>query len=144
VNNQEAFDLIWEYFVVDRAPFSIIGNSGEEVKPLYFKSKGVYCPIGLLISEDDYTSIIEGQSIDEVYHMLPSLEGIEQELLLVIQLSYDVHATDYATGVQAEKKARQGFKNDLRRKIAKKFKLDIPKREKGRSHGNIRPVRRST
>ena len=141
MNNQEAFDLIWDYFVVRKAPFSIVGESGEEVNPLYVKDKDVRCPIGLLIAEEEYTDDIEGKSIDIVYDELPSLEGLEQEFLLVVQLSYDTHATDFATGITTEKAARTGFKNDLKRKIAKQFGIEVPKR--GRRHGSVKPVRQS-
>lgn len=143
VNNQEALDLIWECFVINKSQFSVIGNSGEEIMPLYIKSDTVFCPIGLLMSRDDYLPELEGQSIDSIYDRIPSLFGIEPEFLLAIQFAYDECATNYAAGVTTEGKARKDFKYALRRKIIKQFGLSIPTIEKEDDRDSITVIRRS-
>lgn len=138
MDNQKAYELIWERFIARSAPFSFVlddKDDGEDVMVRYRGVNGLRCPIGFLLSDDDYRDDLEGQSVEIFFGDTPSLHGIEKEFLMVVQMAYDVVATDYATGWTTENQARKEFKHALKR-IAKQF--NVAKRKK------IKVIRRST
>ena len=129
MDNQQALSRVWTHFVVNNGRFSIVGNSEENLIPRYYGNEGARCPVGLLLDKKDYDEDFEGTSVREFYDRMPSLHGVDVFLLEAMQLAHDNSATDFAAGVKPRKEARRDFKHGLK-KIAKKFDLEVPRKER--------------
>ena len=129
MNNQEALTRVWKHFIVNNGRFSIVGSSEEDLNPKYYGNEGARCPVGLLMDKRDYNPDFEGTAVEALYDQMPSLHEVDVLLLAAMQLAHDNSATDFAAKVRSRKEARRDFKRGLI-KIAKKFELVVPRKER--------------
>lgn len=116
MTNQEAFDKVWQYFVVEGHPKAISGNG----KCYYRSPDGHKCAAGCLIPDELYNSRWETSSIEAVMCMDDAIallfSRVDPDLLQALQWAHD----------QAQ---RPSFHTDLQvrlRRVAEEFNLPIP------------------
>ena len=94
MNMQEAFDKVWERFVVEGRPASVrVVNGTKRCK--YRGPRGARCAVGLLISGDEYRPEMEGKSAGELVEAFdpPSLRALDCNFLEDLQNAHDDAAT---------------------------------------------------
>lgn len=80
MTEQEAFEINWRHFVVERgAPsyrvtFSIGGF--DRIRCLYRGPDGARCGVGLLIPDSSYVSEMDDYPAEELVHEYGSIEGL--------------------------------------------------------------------
>ena len=61
MTNQEAFNKVWDHFIVKKGPPSIAWD-GEAHRCFYRMGNGAKCAVGVLISDDGYRAEMETKS----------------------------------------------------------------------------------
>lgn len=61
-NHQEAINIAFDWYVVQRQPFSRSEASVTPFTGRYRGDNGTKCPIGLLITDEEYTPEMEGRA----------------------------------------------------------------------------------
>ena len=120
-NNQKAFNIVWQHFVVKKAKQSIVeGNYGDA----HWALRGPYNrqdAIGLLLSDEQYNPKMESLAVDELLVQYPDLQLVTKDIKLLTDLEW---AHDIA--VQSHEEFLQRIEVRLRG-IAETFNLEIPK-----------------
>lgn len=81
---QEAFDKVWKYFLIEKHNYSFDGDS------CYFRSPGgEKCAVGVLIPDEEYNYNFEIRGLDRVIGDCPSLAGLEFDFLNNLQDCHD-------------------------------------------------------
>lgn len=99
MNNQEAFNKIWQHFVVNKAPPSFADYAGRGIACAYRGENGAMCAVGCLIPDEMYTPHIEGNAIKSIIennHHFPKitnfLSNVDVKFLEVCQRAHDEQA----------------------------------------------------
>lgn len=115
MTNQEAFDRVWDWFVVRKGQKSTMVFDGGERGCAYRGADGARCAVGCLIPDELYNLSMEQTSItvllmDPGYGSSPPLRahfsGVSQSLLSEMQSAHDGFDTDHygdQTDVAAER-----------------------------------------
>ena len=97
-NNQRAFNIVWQHFVVKKGKQSIVEDkyTGEA----YWALRGPYNrkdAIGLLISDEQYNPDMEQKSVEELLVEYPDLQLVTKDIKLLNQLewAHDCAAQDH-------------------------------------------------
>lgn len=119
-NNQKAFNVVWQQFVVKKAKQSIIEyDNGEAIWAL----RGPYNrmdAIGTLLTDEQYKPEMEGLTLEELLEEYPDLQLVTKDKSLLTEFEW---AHDIA--VQSDKEFSQRIAICLRG-IAEGFQLEIP------------------
>ena len=93
MNRQEAFDVVWQRFVVDKARAGYIVDDEECV---YIGDDGRRCAIGALCTEVEAGKLSSG-NVGAVWGQLPKkVAGLGIGFLRFLQLAHDNAATESA------------------------------------------------
>ena len=114
MTNQEAFDKVWEHFVVNGGPFSRSDNAGGCA---YRGDGGARCAMGVLIPDEMYSTDMEGTRASSVIEKFPALKGL-----------VDGRFADKLQGCHDDT-STPNFRNDIEsnlRDLAEIYKLAIP------------------
>ncbi len=117
-NNQKAFSVVWQHFVVKKAKQSIVE---EEYGDAYWALRGPYNrrdAIGLLLPDEQYLPDMEKQTLEELLVNYPDLQLVTRDTKLLTDLQW---AHDIA--VQSHEEFLQRIAIRLRG-IAETFKLE--------------------
>lgn len=129
MNNQEAFDKIWDWFVVQRKPMSTNGVSCR-----YRGDGGAKCAVGVLIPDELYSESVEGWMAYDIMvncgqTARPAVcelnRWLRKETTITVQFLSDVqrlHDNQVATPLYA---FTQSMKDGLVR-LAAQYKLKTP------------------
>jgi hypothetical protein len=116
VNEQEAFNEIWDHFIVKGSP---PGNDEGDTFCCLRTRKGNCCHVGRLIPDEQYNEGLECAATDPFSLMakVPILQHLSKEFLDEIREAHDEAASFVDFTARDEKNLRQ---------IAKDFNLTIP------------------
>ena len=120
-NNQKAFNIVWQHFVIKQAKQSIIEyDNGEAIWAL----RGPYNrtdAIGTLLTDEQYKPDMEGLTLEELLEEYPDLQLVTKDTSLLTEFEW---AHDFAA--HDDKHFSQSVAIRLRG-IAEGFQLEIPK-----------------
>ena len=121
-NNQKAFNIVWQHFVVKQAKQSIVED--DDTGDAHWALRGPYNrkdAIGLLLSNEQYKPDMERLTLAELLEEYPELQLVtkDQSLLTEFEWAHDM-------AVQSDKEFTQRIAIRLRG-IAEGFQLEIPK-----------------
>jgi len=88
-NNQRAFNIIWQHFVVKGGKQSV--TEGKYTGNKHWAYRGPYRrkdAIGLLISDEDYDPDMEELTIEEVLEYWPDLQLPTNDMTLLTRLQW--------------------------------------------------------
>ena len=121
-NNQKAFNIVWQHFVVKGAKQSIVEN--DYTGDAHWALRGPYKrkdAIGVLLSDEQYKPAMEGLTLDELLEEYPELQLVTKDRSLLTEFEW---AHDFAA--HDDKHFSQSVAIRLRG-IAEGFQLEIPK-----------------
>ncbi len=119
-NNQKAFDVVWQHFVVGKGKQSIITK--DYTKEVFWVYRGLYRrrdAIGLLISDEDYDKNMEGLTIKEVVEAYPNIQLPTKDMALLMKLQW-AHDCAVSTDREFTEKVRARLEQ-----VARDFELRI-------------------
>ena len=89
---QEAFNKIWDWFIVQGKPAGLEPNTDGACK--LRTSDGKCCAVGLLIPDDEYEVSLESCAVDPetLIFRVPALNGLGALFLVDIQAAHDAAA----------------------------------------------------
>lgn len=61
-NHQEALNRTYKHFITDKRPFSYCENSEDPNRGRYRGDDGTACPVGLLMTDEEYSPDMEGKA----------------------------------------------------------------------------------
>jgi hypothetical protein len=120
VNEQEAFNEIWDHFTVKGSP---PGNDEGDTFCSLRTRKGNCCHVGRLIPDDQYKTSLESLSlIGSLKELVPALKSLGVDFLSRIRTAHDKAV------LEAEGNLASFTKADERnlRELAANFNLTIP------------------
>jgi len=90
---QEAFEKIWQYFVIEKHGPSMQANKCGVLECAYRGDNGARCAIGVLIPDAQYSRGMEQKSASAIYSKVPALHSIDRILLDRLQTLHDLSAS---------------------------------------------------
>jgi hypothetical protein len=132
MTNQQAFDKVWDWFVVQKNPPSFDGRSCR-----YRANQtpnGPRCALGLFIPDEEYTVRIENGGIRWLQQAHPDLvarwlPGLGFEFLAQLQWAHDQAALRTTIGTTFNEEVETTFNEEVEtrlRGVARSFSLSIP------------------
>ena len=118
VSNQEVFNRVWNWFVVNQNPLcqrDVKGNAACS----YRGPEGSRCAIGLLIPDEVYQPAFEGMDIAQLYGKLRDYLPDDVEFCSQLQKAHD----------GASNHSEMSFVNSIHQRLirlANRFGLEVP------------------
>lgn len=129
MTNQEAFNMVWEHFLVKKEPFGI---DPETTACRYRGPGGSKCAVGLFIS-DEVAQAIEGNGLAELdASLFPEFIQKEFDFYTNLQGAHDAAARHGDSWVRDEEVIDRQKRTRLRlglTELAREWGLELPKED---------------
>jgi len=93
MTEQEAFDKVWDHFIVKRRARSVIGTAGRNETCRYRGRGGSKCAVGVLIPDEQYSSALEETDVRNIMQEVPAVSNLDWAFLNELQNCHDFYET---------------------------------------------------
>jgi hypothetical protein len=118
MTNQEAFDRVWHWFVVEGHAQSKAPGS---MACLYRGPDGLKCAVGVLIPDEEYQPSLEGKVTAQIIHDVPALKDLTCTCLGDMQRVHDEYGFKADKGPSFTDHMKAGLT-----RIAQDWHLQVP------------------
>lgn len=131
MTNQEAFNVVWNHFITQGQPPSMVIEatpSGDRLRCKYRGPSGERCAAGALIPDELYRGWMENKTIESVIRDSPEIASrftfVDQLLLHQLQSAHDEIADDLHRRSKLHEFGR--YMRGRMESIAYRFNLSLP------------------
>ena len=129
MTTQEAFNTVWQHFVVEKNPPATFITDDGRVRCRYRDSDGNRCAAGVLIPDHLFNELMEGQSISSLLYGYPEVRRLLHEVpphfLARLQGCHDSVAIALS-GLEVDRQIFTQRIETALQKLADEYALEVP------------------